>query len=467
MAVVFAQPEPMAPEIQKQGGQAEVMTKDFPTIASMYEAANRNALAASTASAANATHANVAGAQIAAQSSMAADQLGQRRYEFDRSQGVSDRDNWMANVQAASAQQHAALQAWVQGQEMSQSEVMQRQRLQNGLAGLQEALANGTIDQQDFDNGAMMLKTHLDPLNLKMQTQVQKAQAQQKQQALDAEAQGMSIEQLHAQQRAKDFEKGVIKRDDGSEWYLDPKGALHPLNDVANGMLGKGGKEQPSLDENGLTLKEHNAERAKAVKAANDFIASAEAAAPNAAKATPEDRLAMQQRFMKEMYGRDLDWKPAKGRNPQSEGTVSGDATGQGATDTNSGENAPGGPPVQPDIAQAAVNPQSLKAFDWTKPDTMHPLQKQQIDTFNAARADISGRSDIPEKDRWAAEDAITMAKELLGRWGSFANMPPEEKEKFNEAKKTYRAIPHRPYASSAGLYSPPSSSRVSIPGWR
>jgi hypothetical protein len=59
------------------------------------------------------------------------------------------------------------------------------------------------------------------------------------------------------------------------------------------------------------------------------------------------------------------------------------------------------------------------------------------------------------------------MAKELLGRWGSFANMPPEEKEKFNEAKKTYRAIPHRPYASSAGLYSPPSSSRVSIPGWR
>lgn len=458
MPITFAQPEPMAPEIQQQGGRAQIMQQNNQTLARLYETAMQGDTQASIASAHNATQAGIAHGQQVASATAAEEQNALRRQEFQAQQQPSERDQYLIQARMQEQEQHAMLQGWLQNQQMTQAEVMQKQKLENGLGGLQEALQNGTIDQGEFNTGAMMLKTHLDPLNVKAETQMAKQMQQQKQMALDAEAQGMSIEQLHAQQRAKDFEKGVIRREDGSQWYLDPKGALHPLNDVASAATGKGGKAEQPLNEEGLSAAEYAKQRHAVIRELDKKIAERDKMSkfdmttgkaigkPGDAGITAEER----QRFLQEdLHDAGLD---PSGWKPSNKGSPADTTASTFPTATPGAPGVPGGTVQAPPPTDADLK--AMQPFDRMKPETMAPEQKRMMATFSRTHADLRGRTDLPEKKRWAAEDALTDMMYLIERRGSYQKLTGDEKKKYDAAEKIAASIP-KPF--SLGMDNPGS----------
>lgn len=431
MPITFAQPEPMAPEIQAAGGRAQIMQQNNQTLARLYETAMQGDTQASIASAHNATQAGIAHGQQVASATAAEEQNALRRQEFQAQQQPSERDQYLMAARMQEQEQHAMLQGWLQNQQMTQAEVMQKQKLENGLGGLQEALQNGTIDQGEFNTGAMMLKTHLDPLNVKAETQMAKQMQQQKQMALDAEAQGMSIEQLHAQQRAKDFEKGVIRREDGSQWYLDPKGALHPLNDVASAATGKGGKAEQPLNEEGLSAAEYAKQRHAVIRELDKKIAERDKQTafdqnsgkpigkPGSAGITAEER----QRFLQEdLHDAGLDpsgWKPANKGAP-TDTTASSFPT---ATPGTSG--VPGGTPEP-----APTAPRQPARPIPTDPDKRTEEEKGTVDAFHQAFGAVD-KMPIPDDQKDSLKSGLKLQADLIQKRGSVLDMTPAERKDY------------------------------------
>src|SRR5258708_38586328 len=102
---------PMSPDTSINAGRAETATKDFPSIAGLYEAGMRNQLQASQASAQLAAQVGMHGASLGQRATAQSDALRERQNEFAQSREVSERDQFMAHQQQQEIQQRAQAQA--------------------------------------------------------------------------------------------------------------------------------------------------------------------------------------------------------------------------------------------------------------------------------------------------------------------------------------------------------------------
>jgi hypothetical protein len=426
MPVVFAQPEPMAPDIQEQGGRADVMTKDFPTIAGMYEAANRNALAASTATAQNATHASIAQAQIAAQGGEAAEQLRQRQHEFAASQRPSERDQYLASVQAASSQQHAQLQSWLQGQELSQAESMRLQRMQNALGDIQ---ADPNLDDESKTNLMTQLKTGIDPLRQRVENSKAKMQEQQAQQVLHANAQQTSMENMDAASRSAEFQKRVVSLPDPQTgemrpFYTDHKGDLKAIP-FDEGKAKPAAAEKPEKPWDAVhEQKQAEAEAEMLVKKANPGF---EMKDPEADKDLKKNAHTLATQIYHE---RRQDYQDRQNRPAGGAGTTQNPPPGQPGA---------GGQADQTPAPAPAVPHQP---WTWdphnrekTSEADLKPQQQKVVAGYKTALAVINN-GPLTDDQRKDAKDALDERLKLVQEKGPPEFMKPADQAKYRELDK-------------------------------
>lgn len=425
MPIVFQPASPMAPEIASGGGAAEVATHDFAALAGLYEAANKNHLAASEASAHNATQAGIAGAQMMNQSSMAADQLGQRQHEFQASQQVSDRDNWMANVQAHAAQQHAQLQAWVQGQELSQSEQMELQRNQNSIGTINGMRSRGEITNETAD---AMLGQVIPRINA-AQARHQMALAKQEEANAKKANEAVILQQAHRQTQqdfaAKYVKNGAMYTDDHDN-IIPPdqvdsfQGTKHLHLQNQHGVFTrtnpKADKESPTVDDTGRTAKEYLKDQKDALHAADAEIARLEKTSPTGERipASPEQRRDMENLYLDRVKARG-DFKP-RGGQTQFDNTPP--TTGQ---------------PLPPPPKPWTWDPHNREQ---TPEDKLEPQQRQVVAGYKNTLAVINN-GPLTDADKKDAKDALDERLKLVQEKG-----PPELMKPSDQAK--YRALDQR-----------------------
>ncbi len=459
MPVVFEQAAPMAPEIQAAGGAAEQWSKDMPSLARLYETAMQGQTQASIAGSHNATQLAAAQLGESGRDSASANALAEHAREFNQSRQVSPHDVFQAQQQQAMQQQAAQMHAWLQGQELSQAESMRLQRMQNAVGEVQ---ADPNLSDEEKTNLAMQLKTGIDPLRQRVEMQKAKLEQQQVEQAMHANAQRQSMENMDSTSRAAEFQKRVLtipnpQTGEPEQFYTDHKGDLQAIP-FGGGKGGAASEKADAAVMDKLTKYEQHAMdmAMKQQKADLDAWETKRQATVAAGKDDPgpmpgkSDVGTYMKAYLEEMPGySDLRAQLASRQSRgQAAPVASPGATPQGAAPP---PTAPAPPPVVQQGNQP-VDTQTLKPlqpFDWTKPDTMAPAQKQWIGRLSGIRNDISGRKDIPEKQRWAAEDAVTDMKELLARHGSYSKMTSEEKAKYDAAERVVARIPHDPSEST------------------
>lgn len=433
MPIVFEQAAPMAPDITAGGGRAEVATRDLPTIAGMYEAANRNQLAASEATARNATQSGIAGAQIANQSSMEADRLGLQRYEFDRSREVSERDNFQANLQAHAAQQHAELQSWLSGQELSQAESLRLQRMQNAVGDIS---ARTDLDDETKKDLLFQLKTGIDPLKQRLESSRAKLEMQQTKKLFDANARQASMENMDAGARSAEFQKRVVsmtnpQTGEDEQFYTDHKGDLMPV--PFGGSKGSKAAAADSTKEEAHYVDQRLKFQTRLDKRIEDAEKRLQDMNKPDSQFSPADRAAQQaklddlrtneQIYLKadlEKAGLGYTWDAhQQKRNPQREG-LPGSMSDQGRPEGANQGSGEGGPAQEPTPAKSMpvskpedVQKTSDSMREKAKAATWLPEDKRKelvglIDERAKILADYSGKITPPAV--WQRLDQITAA---------------------------------------------------------
>ncbi len=235
MPIVFEQPSPMSPQTSIDAGRAQVATQDFGALASMYDAANHNQLAASQASASLGLQASEAQARNANQANMHADALAQQRREFAQSQAPSERDAYLAAQAQARDQQHAENQAWLQQQEMSQAEQMQLQRDTNAIGYINQEMEAKRLDRDTGNDLITQIRTRIDPARARVEAQRAKQEEaltqKQIQEATRLETGRQAMDKFWAQNAPN----GMVTLPDGSTLVRKANGdPLHIKPDKAN-----------------------------------------------------------------------------------------------------------------------------------------------------------------------------------------------------------------------------------------
>lgn len=243
MPIRFEQPSPMAPQTSIEGGRAQVATHDFPSIVSMYDAANRNQLAAATASAQLQQQGSAHSAQIMAQSAERGAALAQQQQQFESSREVSPRDQYLAGVQRQSVQEHAQAQAWVHQQALSQQEEIHLQRLMGAVGTINEARAKGELSDEEADAAILRVKSPVDIYHQRQEAARAKQEQAMTAKVMHANAQAVQMENMDQGERAKyvqsrafsrtDPETGEVERDENGrpvQYVLDQHGVPHVWN---------------------------------------------------------------------------------------------------------------------------------------------------------------------------------------------------------------------------------------------
>lgn len=266
MPIRFEQPSPMAPQTSIDAGRAHVATQDFPSIVSMYDAANRNQLAASQASASLGIQASAQTAHNAEQSLLAGNAMRQQQQQFAASQYPSARDEFVAQQHYQAQQQQMAMQQWLMDQDLSQKEQMQMQVAQAGLATV---LGDPTVTPEEKQEAMRLYQQHINPLKVRQERMQAKRQQQQVEQIAHANAQAETMQQQDMAFAAGNLDKLPLVtdpetgkghrmlRDKNGKWY-DPFEASHKAKDVAAEQQFK---EQERVAKEAFQEREHEADQ--------------------------------------------------------------------------------------------------------------------------------------------------------------------------------------------------------------
>lgn len=283
MPVIIEQPSPMAPDITAGGGAAQVTMHDLPTLAGMYEAIGRNA--ASMGAASIGAQAHMAAAHIGAvtQADIAGAAQEERRREFDAEREPSARDQFMAEQQSRMQDQRTANAAWLNQQEMSQQEVMQLARDRNTIGFLSNAVANGSMTEDEFNDRVGALRPRIDVAQARMDAQRQRQQ----QQAMQAHAQGTAAEDaadVHGSQTAAN---STFTMNDGAGNTVIDEATGQPARYYKNRKTGKI-EMLPTPQANIEAMKEQKSQLAEERKAQADDAKEYRAIYAQAAKEATE-----------------------------------------------------------------------------------------------------------------------------------------------------------------------------------
>ena len=212
MPIVFAPPSPVAPQLSAAGGAAQVMTQDFPALASFYS--------------------HMASLRASQQPNYGAQQMQQTALQMQANNQQADRDQQMAMQgnaeQAASGQidQRARAAAWLNQQELTQTDQMAMQQMQNGVAAINKD-PNLTPDEKA--NAITMIQTKLNPLKQRQQLAEQKAQTELLQQHA----------KLYQAQTASEADATLYKQQalEGKQMFdMDPTAVPALTDEVATSM---------------------------------------------------------------------------------------------------------------------------------------------------------------------------------------------------------------------------------------
>jgi len=428
MPIVFEQAAPMAPQTSIDAGRAEIATHDLPTLASLYESNQRNELSASSAQASLSAQAQAAHANAFNQATAYGQQNDQRNREFAASQQPSDRDVYLANVQAASVQQHAQLQSWLSQQELSQQEGMRLQRLQNAIGDVQA--------RTDLDDGTKMdlitqLKSGIDPLKQRLEASKAKLEQEQQQKIMHANAQQESMANMDAAGRSAAFAKRVVTMPNPvtgqpEQFYTDHKGDLQPV------PFG-GGKAGHAAE--GVQEKEYHATRLAAQKRLDGLIATTEKELMAANKAdswaSAEDKKRLSDRLNdlrtnEQTYLRNDLNNAGLGYNWEEH---------QQRRSGNGQQPSPGSQPQQP--LEPKPWPEDQK--NWTGE------HRAKAAAFTDAWDKID-RAPMSDEQKMEAQAAIGEIAQMIRKSGDVSRLTPKQKEKYDMLMK--KAVENLPVQS-------------------
>lgn len=469
MPIVFAQPDPMAPDVQAAGGAAEQWSRDMPSLARLYEAAMQGQTQASIAAAHISQQAAAAHSATVEQANARADALQEQARQFDVSQQASPKDVFHAQAQFAMQQQQAQLHAWLNQQDLSQAEAMKLQRMQNAVG---EIMADPNLSDEEKTNMAMQLKTGIDPLHHRVEMQKAKLEEELVKKAHHTAAMQQSWEDGNDVQRAKLFEakkftgtangEPIMNPETGKpqEFFLNHQGEPRRFPQDATDQKGKGEGEAKGITDEQLykhlesatkhvdqviTANQKAWDAAEGDEKKRDELWNPESMARNRARMIDEE--------MKAVLG--IHAGLVKAIRPTQKPPL------PVATPP---PNAPPGAvtPPPPDQTGGGIQPvppkqlQAFAPFDWTGQDTtrpMAPAQRQWVGEINDMLGEIARRrQEIPEATRWAAEDSLIEMKEMLGRRGSYSRMTDDEKKKYDHLLEVAKRVPKEKFAEPTTL---------------
>lgn len=448
MPIEFEAAQPMSPSISSGYGAALEFDKLAPTFASMYERAGAMRQAAMEhASAASAA----ANAQQAEQNRFGAGlQAAMQNQGMDRQVAYTHMQN-----QFALQQQHAQLQAWVQGQAMTQNENLQLQRMRNAVAYVNN---DPTADAETKSNTIFQLMTKINPLEAKQQaTQLKMMQQQQGMQAAQLKFQTAMIGGTAAE-KTKLLESRITRRDDGSEWYMGDDGKLaqvkqpvekkdqEPFDLLKTAKAAKelaevmhpddevdqvSGKSKPSAD----TLKN----RAEMVR---QVIGEERARAEPQRPYVPGDAASMSER-QKQYIGELAQQKDFALSHPdlppEQKAAIAGAADVLHAMHGKYGSFSHPAQRITPEdaakiaaardvVAQVPKGPPA-KPFVWERPETQTPEQRKDVKDIDKLGEEVTSLSGVSEWQRGDNGRVVNEIKTLLMKYGS-----PQAMEKMNPA---------------------------------
>lgn len=454
MAIQFESPQPVSPQISAAYGSTEELAKNLPALASIYQ---RNAAMQQAAE----QHAQSLQAQMVGQQA----QIGERRLEmqqhgmdqaaaFATARLPSERDVFQANAQMAEQNNRAVNAAWLSQQQLSQHDVMEKQRMEDAVGYVNNA-PNLTDDQRN--NLITQLRTKLSPLQQRFQQQ-QIEHRQKQDQLID----GQLRKQAEHEETNRQFQAKMMQDGKSVVMWADDNGRRHPL--IRNDKTGEWYNPLQSSQE--VTARVAAAAEEKRVAAETKVVADAEKSYEGAidkakkeierrAKAkTPDGKLV--DPTLSGDGGSDIDYQQrtlegltrqyAGGANSQDDYVarklaqhrgITGGTARPGGNVTGGGEGgfpAPKTPDEMEADRQKAVKEQppfAGKPFEQRTPD------QAKASAMFAEAIGLARTVPMPDAERGGVEAALREADGLFAQYGSRPGMPPEAKAKYDYARQT------------------------------
>lgn len=188
----------------------------------MYDAANRNQLAASTASAHLQQQASAQSAANQARASEHSAAMQAQQEQFAASREVSPRDQFAAAQHQQDQQQRFQQQQWLMQQDLSQREQMQ---LQEATGGLATVLSDPDVSEQEKQTAMQLYQQRINPLRVRQQQMQMKVQKVQAEAAVHQGTLEGIMQNGNEAQRSAAFSKRVVTAtDDQGQPVLDDAG---------------------------------------------------------------------------------------------------------------------------------------------------------------------------------------------------------------------------------------------------
>lgn len=365
------------------------------------------------------------GQQAQAQLNESAANRYQRGYEFDAAQQQqNERGQFLANQAAQQQQERFRLEGQMQSDRLTQVERIQQARLEAELGAVNDAFMNNTLNAEDADRARMMVRTRLDPYQMRAQREAadDRHQAMQQQQEMHAAQLRMAAEQerfmtnpelnireLHAPDGSS---LGLWQRTHSGEWR-----PISPNEGAAGSTAGTRGGHGHGTD---MSDQEYIRART-AIEAAVDRAMSG----PNGAR-------------------RDLPAQPGTELNTPGPNHVTGLAGGWLSPDP---QTRPRGPRTRDEEVharlqaaglatnlgehQASRTPVAARAIPYDMPENrMTSEQRTTLGDLDQSRQRVTEAVQAGQlNDSYL--DRINHAEQLMRRYGSVWAMPREARAEF------------------------------------
>jgi hypothetical protein len=141
---------------------------------------------------------------------------------------VTDQDLFHAGAQRAQQQDRYALAVQAQQLELTQAEQIQLSRLR---AAESTIMNDPNLSEDEKDRARLLLRTRIDPMELRQRQQTVQHMELQNQQIMDAQAKAQTMQQMNAQQWAAHVRDHTVEVRPGVLVYVDQQGHPHQLRD--------------------------------------------------------------------------------------------------------------------------------------------------------------------------------------------------------------------------------------------
>lgn len=200
MPVVLAPADPVAPNISAGYGATEQFDKTLPVLAGLYEANQRNNLAASQGL-----------AQRNLQAQQATAQNRDRAYQTDVEDSARfEQQRQQAAVGAEMQSRQQAFQTAMRDRELTAADEQQYYRQQRALTGIQEAVQNGTLTQEEAGPEALRIKTGIDLYKQRKDKESADNQSALEKLHLQQAARTAKVMDLNANMSVENFSKNTV-----------------------------------------------------------------------------------------------------------------------------------------------------------------------------------------------------------------------------------------------------------------